>query len=217
MQLPIRCRDISGQKFNKLTVVAFSHIGSNGYSFWKFKCDCGKSIRFNASRVWRGLKKSCGCSWAEAQSIAQTKHGCKYKRIYRIWHGMKSRCTNAKHHAYDRYGGRGVKICRRWLTFTNFYKDMGEPLSNEHTLDRINNSKGYSKNNCRWATKVEQNRNSRGNASYTFKGKTQCIAAWADEYGLRRSILYDRLRRTPGKWSIEQALTTPVQKNKSRC
>jgi hypothetical protein len=126
---------------------------------------------------------------------------------YAAYNAMKSRCNNPKHHAYARYGGRGIRICDRWLeSFENFFADMGFRPSTKHSLDRKNNDGNYSPENCRWATDLEQTNNQSTNHLLTFEGKTQTITQWAREAGLDESVLRMRIS---GGWSVQRALTTP--------
>jgi len=122
---------------------------------------------------------------------------------------MKDRCTNPKNTNYKQYGERGISVCQSWLdSFESFYADMGDAPSIKHTLERIDNDQGYSPNNCRWATRLEQGRNTRKTHHIEFNGETLTLREWANRY----SINYDTLRNrlfTHG-WPIERALTTPV-------
>jgi hypothetical protein len=127
---------------------------------------------------------------------------------------MRQRCLNPNHHAYARYGGRGIGIVAHWDSYGNFLFDMGRRPSIAHTLDRIDNEKDYSPANCRWATKQEQGRNRADNKVIEFNGKSQPVAAWADELNLSRQALYIRLGRLG--WSVERTLTTPVEKRNFR-
>lgn len=139
------------------------------------------------------------------------KHGLSKSDEYKIWAGMKVRCNDPNNNGYENYGGRGIAVCKRWLnSFDNFYKDMGRRPSKNHSIERIDNAKGYAPGNCRWATKQEQNKNTRRTARYTYLGKTQCLADWAQEYGLAYSML--RARIYMRGMTIEQALTTPNRK-----
>jgi hypothetical protein len=116
--------------------------------------------------------------------------------IYRRWSSMKSRCNNPNNIAYDRYGGRGIKVCDEWdKSFIKFYEwAIQNGFREDLSLDRIDNNKGYSPDNCRWATRFEQARNVRRNHMITYNGKTQCIGAWAEETGIRRDTLLYRIK-----------------------
>lgn len=204
-----------GKQFNRLTVIRKVGVVKNKAKFtlWEFKCDCGNLCVAPLSVVVRNKKMSCGCYAKECRKKANLKHGCRNSRLYRIWTQMKTRCLNSKHVAYSRYAGRGIKICKRWLKFENFLKDMGHPPARELTLDRVNNNKGYYKQNCRWATRLQQNRNSRNNIQLTYLGKTQCLSAWAEEFNLPYRLFWDRLRRQG--WEFNKALTEPLEESKS--
>ena len=128
-------------------------------------------------------------------------------RTYRIWHMMKQRCGNPNYTNYAYYGGRGLVVCERWSDFANFFADMGE-VPAEHSIDRIDNAKGYDPGNCRWATRQTQQNNMRSNVLLSFGGRTQTISEWGRETGLGKSVVKNRLARG---WSIEDTLTTAKQ------
>jgi hypothetical protein len=107
---------------------------------------------------------------------------------------MKDRCFNITNKSYANYGGRGISVCKRWECFENFYEDMGEPPEGR-SLDRIDNNKGYSPGNCRWATRKEQNTNQRSNVLIEFAGRTQTLSEWANEKGINRMTIRSRLDR----------------------
>lgn len=127
---------------------------------------------------------------------------------YRAWRSMLARCHNPAATAYDRYGGAGILVCKRWHTFVNFLADMGK-CPKGGTLDRINGKKGYKPSNCRWASSAEQNRNKSSNLWFTYKGKTRCLSDWANLKGMQQQTLYARL--IVYKWPIKKALETPVR------
>jgi hypothetical protein len=122
---------------------------------------------------------------------------------------MVKRCTNENSRDYRRYGARGITLDARWLKFENFFADMGERPTDRHTLERKDNSKGYSPENCVWATRKEQANNTRRNRTLTFGGKTQTIAQWAGQLGLPEKLISTRLRRG---WSEQAALTLPAMR-----
>jgi len=125
--------------------------------------------------------------------------------LYSIWANMKNRCLNPKAVRYADYGGRGITVCERWLSFKNFAEDLGERPEGM-TLDRVNNNKGYMLSNVKWSTKAQQNSNSRRCVMVTFNGKTQPINSWCREIGL--SYVTYKFRRRRG-WSVVKAATTP--------
>jgi hypothetical protein len=134
------------------------------------------------------------------------------KRIYKIWQNMKRRCDVSSVESYGRYGGRGITYDPGWKKFENFKQDMGDSYKHELTLDRIDNNDNYFKENCRWATRTQQARNTKNIEQakrYTFNGITKTIRDWSEEIGIKRSTLDMRLNVR--KWSVEKSLLTPVQ------
>jgi hypothetical protein len=136
------------------------------------------------------------------------KHGRRYTPEYIAWEDVLQRCRNERHPAYDRYGGRGITVCDRWLKFENFFEDMGSRPGPGYSLERKKNQLGYYKENCRWATRIEQNRNKRTNRMLTLHGETRCIAEWAPLVGLLPDTLVKRKRRG---WSDEETLTRALR------
>lgn len=156
-----------------------------------------------------------GKKWSEESVARFRKHGHaprngKKSKTYTTWRGMRNRCTNPKAPAYKNYGGRGITVCTEWRFFKNFLRDMGESPK-ELSLDRVDNSKGYSKENCRWATKTEQAQNTRKNTLLTLNGKTQCLVEWSRVLGIHRTAITRRLARG---FSDEQALAKGIQRKK---
>jgi hypothetical protein len=125
------------------------------------------------------------------------------QRTYRIYQNMKTRCRNPKASNYAFYGGRGIKVCDRWIRFEEFLADMGE-CPPGMTLDRIDQNGNYELGNCRWSSMREQARNTRGNRLLTYRGETKCVAEWAELKGLNVKLLYQRIDRD--KWTVERAL-----------
>lgn len=192
--------DLTGKKFNKLLVLSLSDRKGK-WTFWNCLCDCGKKTLVRCSHLTSGGTRSCGCLKSEVRTI----HGKSGSSIHRRWAGMIGRCTNPNDPAYQNYGGRGIKVCKRWNKFVNFYKDMGDPPKG-YSLDRIDNSKGYSKKNCRWATPKEQSNNKRRNVLMEYNGKIQTRSQWAVEFGIILETLRGRLKRG---WSLGDALSKP--------
>lgn len=203
-------KNLIGQKFNMLTVVEYYGKTKRGMSRWKCLCDCGNIKIITIGNLKNGNTKSCGCLRKEGNRLihGHNKVGMGSK-IYMAWSHMKQRCNNPNDKRYKDYGGRGIIICKRWLKFENFLEDMGECLLGL-SLDRINNNLGYYKENCRWATRKQQNRNTRKNIYLTHNNKTQLLLDWAKEYNINYTTLYNRIYIC--NWSIKKALTTPVKK-----
>jgi hypothetical protein len=145
-------------------------------------------------------------------------HGLKNTREYWSWAAMLDRCRNPNNGAYANYGGRGIKVCERWQKFSNFLIDMGHRPAG-HSLERIDNDKGYEPSNCRWATRDDQSKNRRNNRWLTFLGRTMVVSDWAREMGIAMRTLRNRIYRLG--WSVEQALTLPAspysRKTRSAC
>lgn len=137
-------------------------------------------------------------------------HGYHGTPTYRTWRGMKARCLNVAHTAFHRYGGQGIKVCKRWMLFANFLADMGARPEGL-TLDRKNGKKGYSKSNCQWATKLMQQNNMKTNKMVTMKCKTQTRAEWCRELGISRALVEGRVKHG---WPVIKALTLPVRQKR---
>ena len=207
--------DLTGQVFGRLTAVR--RIERPGASWWECKCECGvvKEIRLNSLKM--GHTQSCGCLHKDAV----TTHGCASHEVYHaeywIWKGMTRRTTTAKESSklYKNYKGRGITVCDRWRSFENFISDMGLRPSPEHSLERVDNNSGYSKENCTWATRKEQARNRRNNHVLEYKGETKCLIEWAETLGISFLVISKRLQLG---WTTERTLETPVRKRrKSVC
>ena len=108
-------------------------------------------------------------------------HGMSNRSEYWIWKSMRSRCNNVKTENYKNYGGRGIKVCKRWDSFENFYKDMGPRPSSEYSIERLDNDGNYEPSNCKWGTREEQQNNMRSNVLITYQDKTQTLAQWCRE------------------------------------
>ncbi len=196
-------KDLTGQRFGRLTVVGY--VGNkNANSQWFCNCDCGKSTTLATSALLRKDRpyRSCGCG------MIQKKHGMSETPEHHAWRSMYQRCNNPNNPQYHLYGGRGISVCPRWReSFENFLADMGPRPEANYSVDRIDNDKGYSPDNCRWANDLEQSNNTRHNRRITFGGETHTLAEWAKITGISKSGL--RWRLASG-WSIADTLTTPL-------
>ncbi len=200
--------DLVGQKFGRLIVISRTDQDRWGKYRWLCQCSCGGEAITTSYCLKTGHTKSCGCLVKEGSNI---RHGHLKKRktspTYTAWAHIIQRCTNPKNKNYKYYGGRGIKVCQRWMKFENFLRDMGEKPA-ETQIDRTDNNKGYFADNCSWATRKQQCRNRRSNHLETYQGKTKTMIEWAEETG----ILYDTIRfRLKRGWSIEKALATPAR------
>lgn len=212
----------TGQKLGNLEYISEvdAHVRPNGGTRRKaiFRCNCGKEFICLIESIKYGNTTSCGCLVNRKGGKTTHGHTTKVNNLrtteFIIWQGMIARCGGYKTgRKYKRYAARGINVCEKWLnSFDDFLKDMGFRPSKNHSLDRIDNNGNYCPENCRWATIKEQNRNKSTNRLVTFNGKTQCISDWAEEIGINRATLYDRIEN----WPIEKALTTPLmRKNKN--
>jgi hypothetical protein len=171
-------------------------------------CDCGNITVVSLANLCTGHTQSCGCLRAEVTADRSYKHGAsrrgKKTPTYNIWCGMvKHSCTDQNDKNWPNYGGRGIAVCERWQSFENFLADMGERPEGG-TIERIDHNGPYSPGNCTWATRKEQNRNTRRNKILTYGDKTQTLAQWAEDLGINHASLLGRLNRG---WSLERALT----------
>ena len=165
-------KDITGQKFGRLIVIGFSGIDKYGKAQWKCKCACGKEVIAQSYLLRSGTTSSCGCLRREVTAKKNYKHGHTTNGVfsteYHSWNDMKTRCYNKHRHNYKYYGGRGIKVCKRWRdSFSDFLQDMGRKPSPKHSIDRINNDGNYEPGNCRWATHSQQMRNRRPQSAKT--------------------------------------------------
>jgi hypothetical protein len=200
-------RDRTNEKHGLWIVKEFDQV-KNTNAYWYCECTgCNKIFSIGGSTLGKlsnGCKK---CRTAKKEKVGAFKHGKTHSKTWNTWISMVRRCTDKNHDKYKYYGERGITIDKNWLDqkegFNNFLKDMGErPLN--HELDRIDNSGNYTKENCRWVTKKENCRNKSNNANYTYKNKTQCASAWAEELGLHYKSFMYFLREK--KVSFEEAI-----------
>jgi hypothetical protein len=209
-----KVRDLTGQKFGRLTVVSLDSVTKHRKAKWLCKCDCGKSHIVDGASISAGKTKSCGCLRREAtikRNIGLLKrHGMHGTPEHYTWNSMRQRCENKNAPNFKRYGGRGISVCERWAEFENFLADMGE-RPDGLTLDRIDNNGDYTPENCRWATRSQQQRNRSNTCRLTLNGLTLDIYEWAERTGIKRKTIYSRIC---SGWSTEKALTTPVAKNR---
>lgn len=181
------------------------------------QCSCGNFKTVNYESFMRNKAKSCGC-WAREIHVERGKtltfrHGMTRKPEYRSWECMHQRCRTPSNASFESYGGSGMTICERWSLFDNFLEDMGMKPGPTYTLDRINNSEGYSPDNCRWATKKTQSNNRKCNVRLELDGVSKTLAEWARELGIRYETLRARVSR---KWSPEECLQHPLRQNTGR-
>lgn len=197
--------DLTGQRFGRLVVIERCGRDYRGFIFWRCRCDCGGEKLVITSYLRYGQTRSCGCLRREQLVARNYRHGHakrgQISRVYYIWQQIILRCTELTHKNYHQYGGRGIKVCKRWRAFKKFLKDMGEPPPGAQ-IDRIDNDGDYEPGNCRWTTSSENCRNKRNNHLLTFNGKIQCVEAWGKEVGVAAGTILSRLRYG---WPVERA------------
>lgn len=207
MQHGNQFKDRTGDIHGRLTVIreASPRTDSSGrvHVRWECRCECGR-IHIVKSKDFRTIK-SCGCFHPNR------RHGRTGTVEYTTWAAMKRRCYRKDLPEYPYYGGRGIKVCDRWVnSFENFFTDMGVRPSKTHSIERLNNDGDYSPENCVWAKRKTQARNKRSNRLLTARGRTQPMFAWAEEVGISGKLLHARLNAL--KWDVEKAIFTPVKK-----
>lgn len=203
-------KDISGQKFGRLTVIKFIHI-ENHKAIWLCQCECGGLTEVVGKDLTSGHTKSCGCLRKEKTRNLNKTHDKTNTRIYGIWCYMKRRCYNENCKCYKNYGARGITMCDEWKNdFMTFYNwSMLHGYNDNLTIDRIDINGNYEPNNCRWATIKQQNRNTRKNKYYTINGETHCLSEWCEIYNLNYKRVQYRIR---SNWTIEESLELKERK-----
>jgi hypothetical protein len=205
--------DLTGQKFGRLTVLRQGETRKNGGSDWVCLCDCGETTVAVGSRIRLGKTKSCGClgiEWAkslgankvfiEKRANALVVHGHKRRGSasveYKTWLAMKRRCYDPKCKDYANWGGRGIKVCDRWVkSFTNFFEDMGLRPDGNYSIDRLRSNEDYSPDNCRWATLEEQGGENRRDLTSITIGELSfhSIAAACRHFGVKLTTAHYRI------------------------
>lgn len=201
--------DRTGWRYGRLTCTD-KYERRGGFIYWLCKCDCGKETYVRAQNLVTGEVKSCGCAMEHVNMI----HGLSHTRLHNIWQKMNDRCFCKNIPAYKDYGGRGITVCDEWLGtegFIRFYEwSMNNGYEEDLTIDRIDNNKGYTPDNCRWTTRLIQANNTRSNINITYKNETHTIAEWARIYNMNADTLRQRISILG--WSFEDAITREVRK-----
>lgn len=199
-----KLRELAGRVVGRLNVLKRAPDKRNKV-YWLCQCSCGNLAEVLGTYLNQGYTRSCGCLAGELVGINRRTHGMSGSREYSAWLNMRSRCLNPQTPSYKYYGGRGVKIASEFSTFEGFYAAVGQRPPGM-SLDRINVNGDYAPGNVRWATAITQAGNTRKSLLLTYQGKTQCVAAWARENGMKVPCIKNRLARG---WDIERALSTP--------
>lgn len=201
-------KDLTGRKFALLTVISRVENNAKGKAYWKCLCDCGNVTIVSGSNLRSGAVKSCGC----LRHKEKETHHLSNTRLYRIWNAMIQRCGNQEHWAYKYYGEKEINICEEWKNnFLAFYEwALGNGYSEELTIDRIDNTKDYFPQNCRWVNRKTQANNRTFCKMIEYNGKTQSLMQWCEELNLNYKRTYSRLYKLG--WSFEKAISTPVKR-----
>lgn len=211
-------QDLVGMKFGRWKVVSFNvleiriRLGKSTIRTrkWNCVCDCGTKGVIPGGNLRSGHSRSCGCFRDEKASITNATHGMSRStkggraRIYNIWAMMKKRCWNKDG---SRPGYANIGRCKKWDSFIGFFEDMKDGYADHLELDRIDNSKGYSKLNCKWSTRREHTLNRNCAIKITINGITRHLADWCLENGIRYDTSYQRIRAYG--WSPVNAVTVP--------
>lgn len=197
-----------GRRFGMLTVIENAGRTKYGNIKWLCKCDCGEQSIVVGSNLKSGNTKSCGCYRVDIKK----KHGLNGSRLAHCYDSMKTRCYNKNFIRYDRYGGRGIKVCDEWLNdFESFVKwALKNGYRDDLTLDRIDNDGDYEPDNCRWASKKEQANNTRTTVMIEIDGVVKPLQEWCEIYGIKQETVHARRR----KGRRGRDLFKPVRKGK---
>lgn len=208
-----RLIDLTGQKFGRLKVIGRAKNKGKRVC-WKCQCNCGRIAIVTGHELKAGDTKSCGCLRKETTSALNKIHGDYETRLYRIWAGIKTRIFNENSKDFTGYGAKGINLCDEWANSFEEFKNwaMSNGYADNLTIDRIDNDKGYSPDNCRWIKNSEQSANRKSNHYITYNGQTKTISEWAKILNIERAALSRRLNKLG--WSVEKALTTPPHKRK---
>lgn len=209
--------DLTGQVFGRLTVIdrAVSRKLSSGATAarWNCECICGNKTTVDSGNLRQGRTTSCGCYSAEIVKTCRVTHGASSNgsvtREYTSWLEMIRRCEDKNRKNYSNYGGRGISVCSEWRnSFEKFLEHIGPRPPGDYSIDRYPDKNGnYEPGNVRWASRIEQNNNSRKNKNVTIDGSTATVAQWSRTNGLNVNTVNDRIRNG---WDLELAVTKPV-------
>lgn len=207
--------DLVGKRFGMWTVLALAEApfrdadGRSHLTKWKCRCDCGTVKSVAACSLKSGDSPSCGCKTRLVFGKRWVTHGLSKTPEYGIWSNIKSRTTDMKNKSYPDYGGRGICMCDEWLNdFAAFFNYVGFRPSKKHTIDRIDNERGYEPGNVRWAVKITQANNTRRNRRITLYGVTKTLSEWCRDTGVNYKVAHHRLS---SGWDELAAITTPVR------
>jgi tRNA-binding EMAP/Myf-like protein len=206
--------DMVGKKYNFLTVIEDlpPRISKGGFSTRMVlcECECGKRVKVQAQHLRTGNTLSCGCKARDFTILYKTTHGLSKTRIFKIWQGMKRRCSKNAGEVGKYYYDKGIRVCKEWSEdFMNFYNwAMEHGYSEELTIDRIDYNGDYEPKNCRWVDYKTQNNNKSNNIIVSYKGETMSLTQWAERYGVPSRVFHSRKRKG---WDTETIFNTPYK------
>lgn len=190
--------NITNQVFGRLIVITPAP-NKGRYCRWLCFCECGKFTMTITAELIRGAVKSCGCLQKEILGNSTRTHGMRNTSEWHIWAQMIGRCTNLKNKSYKNYGERGIIIeDLRWFSFSCFIEDMGLRPNKKLTLERRDNSRGYSSENCYWADRFQQSRNRRNVHKIEHQEEIKSVAEWCQILNIKAGIIYHRINRGMG-------------------
>lgn len=192
-----RLKDMTGLRVGRLVVIEQAGNAKHGGALWRCQCDCGREKIVRGADLRNGHTSSCGCLHSEGLTGRNQKHGGTGSRLHSIWFGMKQRCTDPNAINYPNYGGRGITVCEEWKNDFGAFQAwaLANGYRDDLTLDRKENDGPYSPENCRWATRAEQDANRRKIYRITYGGETHTAKEWADILGIPAERIRNRLRR----------------------
>jgi hypothetical protein len=196
--------DETGARYGRLLVLGRDYSRNLNSAYWRCQCDCGALESYGGTKLRSGAHICCN---ACIPRKSKRRGGKSYLAEYRTWGSIRARCENSKTKKFANHGGRGIKVCDRWMSFDNFFADMGPKPTPKHTIDRINNDGNYEPGNCRWATLFEQANNTRRNIFILYRGQSMTVSQAVRAAGsvIDHRLAYHRLRRG---WTPEDAVET---------
>lgn len=204
----MKALNLTGMRFGRLVVTG--EAPSRGYErMLECQCDCGNKTVISRNSIRSANGRSCGCLRRDRTSAANTTHGLSGSRLEKIFKNMKNRCTNPKDKHYKDYGGRGITICKKWMSNRKlfFIWALANGYRDGLSIDRIKNNKGYSPKNCRWVTQKVQANNKRGNRVIKYRGLRLTVSQWAARSNIHVTTLRSRIS---AGWGFPRAIAAPL-------
>ena len=201
--------NLTGRRFGRLTVIEEAGRDKFSRTLWKCECECGNEKIVPYGRLVRGDTRSCGCLAHDTTVQRNLRHGDSFRgkveRLYSIYNNIKTRCYNETDSHYERWGGRGIKMCDEWRESYDAFKEwaLANGYEDNLTIERIDNDGDYCPENCKWITHKQQARNKRNNHFLTYNGERKCLGEWCEIYNIPRSTLWNRVDRG---WTPEECL-----------